>query len=353
MSIRDWRSLNYSELKKQVEAIKEINPFWSDQFLSSSKPIEEDSPGVSKALDSIIQSGKISENAIFRLSSSQKLLIVYKYGEGFGNVYNLQTTELKEKKELIKKLTDTDPDLNALEIKALREQLKSIRDNWVRTPINSIIEKKGFQKLFSKMYGVYVIPVNQLPAAYAANPRRFIDEVILPESEDFLLELKKDKKYKKIIGQNPKYIIISQIISLSDLKIQTSERSLNFSSPILTKMLLSNYLSRSISGTKDIIINDLIRNVDFLSLISSDSNTGRYFHQNFERLKLILFDDYSIDLYRPIGLLILTNEQIELVVDKFIGKSKKVRKQDVRKILKAKIDTYKQIEVDLEKLKLK
>ncbi|MCW7475567.1 hypothetical protein CH369_18220 [Leptospira levettii] len=350
LSIPNWITLNYSELMIAIDNVKKIDPLWSDQFLTKNKIIEDNKPRLSKALDHVIQTGKITESAILKFSASEKILIIYKYAEGFSEVYKIQKEELENQKSKLKNL-QKQPKPSQVEIKDLKEKIDYLRKNWNRSPINHILEIKGFQNLFINMEGVYLIPTTRLPEKFVLNPKNYIDEIIIPEADQYRKQLKSEKKYRKVVPDKLNYIIISQVVSLRDLILKTSERTLTLSSPAFSKMLLSCYLSKNNSETKNILINDVIRNIDFLSLFNEETQTGKLINDRFELLKTILFDEYSIDIYRPISLITLSEEQVKAISEK-LTKGKSLKPHIVKKILVEKINFYRELEYDLNTLKL-
>ena len=118
-------------------------------------------------------------------------------------------------------------------------------------------------------------------------------------------------------------------------------------------MLLTSYLAKEDSKISNLYINDLVRNIDFLYLVNSESNTGKYLHANFEYFKELLWQDYSIDVFKPISLIQLNETQVDQICDKLLDKDPSIQRRFLVKMLCDKIDFYKKLDSELNTLKSK
>ena len=131
------------------------------------------------------------------------------------------------------------------------------------------------------------------------------------------------------------------------------ERNLEISSPILSRMLLTTYLAKEDSKISNLYINDLVRNIDFLYLVNPDSKTGKYLHTNFKNFKELLWRDYSIDIFKPISLIQLSETQVSQICDKLLEKDSSIQRRFLVKMLCDKIDFYKTLDSELNTLQSK
>ena len=148
-----------------------------------------------------------------------------------------------------------------------------------------------------------------LPEKYQKNFRLYFEELIIPESETYLNDLKQKNPIVEQFVSNNKYLFIAHIVPITELEIFTKDRSLEVSSKALFKMLLSTFLSKTDSQLSNIYINDLIRNIDFQYLLNKSSKTGEYIIRNFENLKDVLYKKFKFDIYRPVTLINITPAQ--------------------------------------------
>ncbi len=354
LSIQDWASKNHEELADQVVLIKKPNPIWNDKYkIDRAEDIFKEKPSFNKALDTVLSKGKITERTIFNLASSEKLIIVHKYGEGFGEVFQHHKEKVQTTRDLLnkaKKSVAKDAEKRKEKYqKLLQEQI----DSWPRVPLTYTLEKVGFQKLFNNLNGVYVYPLSMIPEKYQKDHRLYFEENIIQQAEEYFNELKQKDQFVRDNIDTSKYVFLSHVVSISELEIYTKERQIEVSSKALSKMLLSSFLSKENSQISTIYINDLVRNIDFKYLINGNSQTGKYLLRNFEKLKQLLYQHYSLDIYKPITLITLTNDQIEDITDKLLALDNSGTKRYVLQTLKEKVDFYKSLESELNNLKVK
>ncbi len=351
ISIHNWSSKNHKKLLQEVENIKNPEPIFNEKYkLDRAESILENNPSISKTLDIVLSKGKITERTIFNLAASEKLIIVHKYGEGFGTVFSEYKTQIEiVKKELDKAKKSIAKDaVNRVEkFSTLYQELTS---NWPRVPLNATLEKKGFQTLFNNLKGVYVYPLSMLPEKYSKNHRQYFEEIIIPESEDYLINLKQSSSIVRNNIDYIKYVFLTHIVPITELEIYTKDRQLEVSSKALSKMLLSTFLAKEDSQLSSIYINDLIRNVDFKHLINGKSKSGEFLIRNFDNLKVILYAKFSLDIYKPITLINLSELQIEEIIDDMLAIDNTGTKRHLLSILSEKIEFYKELNLELNKV---
>ncbi|OGD52457.1 hypothetical protein A3K80_00010 [Candidatus Bathyarchaeota archaeon RBG_13_38_9] len=350
-SIQGWRVLNYKELLKKVDTIEKVNPLWKERYkLKDVKDFEKTHPIITRTIDLVLRKGRISEKTVFNLASSEKILFIHKYAEGFSSVYQAQRQKNGELKAKIQKAELRSALRKTAELKT---ELKELQESWITGPISTILEKYGFQKLFNHMEGVYVFPLSLIPEKYHNNIEQFISEEIINVAEGYLKELQKQQVVREHFEGGIKYLILSHVVSINDITIFSRERDLEISSPILSRMLFTSYLAKEDSQLSNFYINDLVRNIDFLYLVNPESKTGKYLHTNFEYFKELLWQEYSIDVFKPISLIQLSDTQINQICDKLLKKDSSIQKRFLVNMLCDKIDFYKTLDSELTSLKSK
>jgi hypothetical protein len=352
ISISNWPNKTYLNLIEEVETIKEINPRLFERFeMPKNVDLQESKPYISKAIDNVLAKGKITEKSILNLATSEKLVFVHKYGEGFSNTYTDQTKERNKAKLDIEKWESSKSKQAPKMLEKAKRRLSEINSNWLRAPIGLSLEKTGFQKLFNKLDGVYVLPLSMIPEKYQKEPELFIKDIVLEEAKKYLDSIREtDIEYITEISNNLKYIMIIHIIPINQLKIFTQERTLEISSPILSRMLLTSYLSLDDTKISSMYINDIVRNVDIKTLLKSNK-TGEYFNNNFESLKTILWTDYKADIYKPFGLSTLNENQINDISRKLYALDNSVALRFIRKQISVIVDFYNNLNKELNEIK--
>ena len=351
LSIRNWSTKNYKKLLKEVVSVTKVEPNLNEKYkLDRAENILTNNPSISKTIDIVLNEGKISERTIFNLAASEKIIIVHKYGEGFNSVfaeYQKKLDEVKIELEKAKKSIAKDAQKR---VEKYSELHKELTNKWPRVPLNVVLEGKGFQTLFNNLKGVYVYPLSMLPEKYQKNFRLYFEEIIIPDAENYLSELRQNNQIVEQYVTENKYLFIAHIVSIVELEIFTKDRSLEVSSKALSKMLLSTFLSKQGSQISNIYINDLIRNVDFQHLLNSTTKTGDYLIRNLEKLKEILYNRFKIDLYKPITLISLSPGQLEETVERLIEFDSSGQKRLIIKMLNEKINFYKELNEELNKI---
>ena len=311
LSIDGWSIKNYTILLEEIESVKTVDPLLNQRFkFPQEKNIEKTKPAISRAIDNVIAKGKISEKSIFNLATSEKLILVHKYGEGFSNVYSAQANYLEELKNQRNKWERSKAQKAKSELKKVKEKIKNLKNNWMRVPISSSLESFGFQKLFSKMEGVYVLPLSMIPRIYYKNVDGFIRDVVIENAKsEVQKEFKKGNRFIEKENLDLKYLILVHIIPVHQLKIISKNREMEYSSPVLSKMLLTSYLANENSTVSNLYISDIVRNVDFISQLKT-TKTDTFLLDNFEGLKLYLWNNFEIDILKPFNLKDLSQAQI-------------------------------------------
>jgi len=348
LTIHNWSSKSHSKLSQEVEKIIKIAPILNEKYkLERAESIIKNNPSISKTLDIVLNKGKITERTIFNLATSEKLVIVHKYGEGFGTVFNEYKSKISDVKKELNKARKSIAQNAKKRVEKLSALHKKLADEWPRVPLNAVLEQKGFQTIFNNLKGVYVYPLSMLPEKYQKNHRQYFEDIIIPESDNYLENLKQNNQIVQNNIIELKYIFLTHIIPINELEIFTKGRKLEVSSKALSKMLLSSFLSKEDSQLSSIYINDLIRNVDFKDLINESSKTGEYIIRNFENLKEILYKKFSIDIYKPITLISLTTNQIEEIVNELLLIDDSGTKRFLLKTLNEKVEFYQELNSEL------
>lgn len=354
MTIPGWSNLDYKKLINTVEKIKKATPIHSERFTYTKiQDIEEKAPTISKAIDKVLESGKISERTVLNLASSEKILIVHKYSEGFGEVYKKQEALLAAIKGEIQELeTSNDPEREN-KIRSKKQERKEVIESWVRTPINTTLEEFGFQKLFNRMQGVYIYPVFMLPEKYHSDYKTYIKDIVLLKAQKLLKRMKKTQNLLHEHTGGLKYVLLAHVIPLNEISVFTQERELGISSPILYRLLFKSYLFKNSSDVSSIYINDIVRNIDILNLWDKDTKSAIYLRKHFEFLKQILWDEYRVEIYKPVSLIILSADDVGDICEKLYKNDSSIAPHHVRKLLLDTIDFYNDLNKELDEIKLK
>jgi len=352
LTINDWYNKNYKTLLKEVESIKDINPHMFERFdVPKNIDLEETKPFISKAIDSVLSKGKITEKSILNLANSEKIIFVHKYGEGFSTTYKEQIAEKNRISQEIEKWKSSKSVQAPRRLEKAKVKLNEIKSNWMRAPIGIALEKNKFQKLFNKLDGVYVLPLSLIPEKYQKEPEIYIKDLIVKEAEEYLKEFHEvDVNYITEINDTLKYLIIIHIVPVNRLKIFSQERNLEISSPILSRMLLTSYLSEENNKMTSMYINDIVRNVDIKTLLKSNK-TGEYFIKYFENLKAILWQNHRIDIYKPFGLSALTSEHINDIAKNLFAIDNGITQRFINKQLNDLVSFYINLSKELNEIK--
>lgn len=354
MSISGWATLDYKKLISQVKKIQKPKPLVNERFgYQKIQDIEETMPTVSKAIDAVLESGKISERTVLNLASSEKLLMIHKYGEGFTEIYTSQNSLLNSLKAQIEELENSDDPNREAQLHNLKQRKKNLTENWVRTPIGTTLEELGFQKLFSKMSGVYIYPLMMLPEKYHTNHKLYVEEVVLRRAQHLLRQLKENEDLLSEYQGGPKYILLAHVVPLNEIDFFTRDRELSISSPILYRLLFQGYLFRDSSDISSIYVNDIVRNIDILNFWKKDTESAKYLTKHFELLKQLLWDRFKVEIYRPISLISLTEENIGDICEQLHKNDSSLAPHYFRKLLIDTIDFYKKLNEELDAIKLK
>jgi hypothetical protein len=352
LGISNWRNKTKRQLLSEIENASPV-PLNVDEYRFADlwKYTEDNKDSsLKKILDKVLKGGKITESAIINMASSEKLLVVYKYGEGFSNVHTRQTDLLKDLKEKIKRYRKRTTKISQTQLRRALVEKQNLLDNWVRAPIGEILEKKGFKHLFSQIDQIYFLPVSMLPRDYQSSPKLFITEVVLEEAKQRLEEVRDNDFMYDFVG-GLKYILVSHIVRVSDMNIIKEERNLDSFAPMLESALLTTTIDNEGSYINRIFINDVVRNVDFLQFLKP-SKTAEYIKHNFEHLKQILYQNYQIDIYKPAQLIQLSEVNISDIAERLVVIDSTARKHHVFNLLMERLDFYRKLSSELEELKI-
>jgi len=354
LSIPGWRTLNYLDLIKKVADVKKVDPLWNEKYKYNEQNIqdfEKNNPTIAKTIEMALRRGKISNQTILNLASTDKLILIHKYAEGFGDVYTDQRNlQNKINDEITKWKKSKAKDAGGKLLKA-KTNLKKLQSEWIRVPLSTTIESQGFQKLFNKMDGVYVLPLSMIPEKYHGDINLYISDVLISNALSRLNEIKELYGQVFEIPDDLKFIMVAHVVRLDELFIRSRGRDINISSPALSRMLFTSYIARENSQMSNLYVNDIIKNVDFLSGFRSSTKTYDYFKRNHELLKSILWSEYDIDLYKPIQLTILHDDQIRSVSDKLFNQDGSIGKGFITNGLKKSRDFYVNLNDELEKFR--
>lgn len=353
ISIPNWPNKNVDSLMEEVKIISKPSPRWTDRYkLKKAKLFSKgENPALNKAIDKVLTSGKISEQTIFNLASSEKLVIVHKYGEGFSDVYRKQQTERKSLSDQLEKDKKSESKAAKKRVPILEKKLSQLNENYIISPINYSLAKAGFVKLFNKSNHIYILPLSQVPDKYHNNVNSYLEDEIIPQADAYLTKVKQESEYLDGFEGGLKYMIIAHTIPINEMQFYQQERSLEVSSKTLAKVLFTSFLENENENITSIYINDLVRNVDFKSQLKSSTKTGEYLLSNFDTLKSILWQDYKIEIAKPNTLITLTDQNIDDIVNKMIKVSNFSKPHLIKGVLKERIKFYKELNEELNKLK--
>jgi hypothetical protein len=310
LSIPNWRTRKANDLIEAVDSVTKIELKLSEHYKFKKLENAQESKVVS-LLDSVISEGKVSTDTIFKLAASEELIIVNKYAEGFSDVFSNQNEERKRLQNEIKKITSKEKIGKTLQTRldGFRSELQQLNENWITVPVGRALEEKGFQKLFAKNDGIFFLPLSLIPAKYGKDYKSFLNEEVLRSGQEYFNEIQ-DGSFFTDDHDGLSYVMISYTLTVDKLNVLTSNRDLKISSPHLSKMLFTSYFMTTQDNTSQLYINDVIRNVDFKSNLPTHTATGKYLHSNFDNLKNILWSNYQIDLFKPVHISSLTEQNI-------------------------------------------
>lgn len=351
LTISNWRTRKYDDLIKEVENVKKIDTKLNEFYKFRKAKIKEGSK-VASLIHNVLAKGKISNQTIFKLLSSEKLIIVYKYAEGFSDVYTSQMAERKRIMDETRKLKSRSKlgKKSLRKLDELAEEYKELDDNWITAPIGRSLEINGFKKLFSKNDGIFFMPLSLIPSKYNGNHELFINEEVVKGAEGYYNSVK-DSKYFIDEREDLSFILLNHILQVDQLILINRNRTLEISSPHLASMLMTSYLLTSDDPAAELYINDVVRNVDFLSRIPSNK-TGQYLIDNFDSLKSILWNDYKLDIHKPVLISNLTEVNIIDIVAKMRAINPNVQAHQLTNLLNKQVQFYGELKIELDQIKL-
>ena len=352
LSINDWKNTKAKVLQIEIVKIKKVNPLWNDRYIiPKNENLAKDKPNITKAIDRVLAKGFISEKSIFNLASSEKLVFIHKYGEGFSNVFNTQKNQLIEAKEKLAKWKKSTAKNATKMITVAQKNIESIDSDWLRVPIAHSLEDLGFQKLFSKMDGVYVLPLSMLPERYHNQISLYIEEVVITKAQNYIDRAIDNKNpFIDETNRSLKYLILSHIVPVNEIDIITQERTIEISSRTLSRMLFTSFLSKDNSQISSLYINDIVRNVDFKSLLKT-SKTDLLIEQNFELIKQILWTKFEIDIFKPFMLSTLLENTQNDIVNAIVLLDNNFKRASLSKRFKEIVQFYKDLNDELNAIK--
>jgi len=349
LSIDSWRMKNADQLMNEVETVTKIQPLWQEHFKFAK--LKHDSK-VGRLIDSVLKSGKVSMETAMKLAASEKLLMVYKYAEGFSEVHSSQTeTQNSIRSQILELKGKKMGKARKAKLDGLKKDLEHLHSNWIRAPLVTALERKGFKKLFSKNDGLFFLPNSMIPSKYGSDHEEFIKAEVLKTAEAYMISIK-DSIHLKDHPDGLSYVLFSHIIQISDLSILLSKRSLEISTPDLAHMLMTSYLTASKERVARVFMNDLVRNVDFVSMLPKNA-TGKYLKKNIDSLKSILWEDLKIDIYKPSRLAELTPAQVSLICDRMIALDNSVTKRRLVGLLLKQMRYYADLATELTEIMVK
>lgn len=350
LSIPNWRNKSYETLISEVKDVKKVSLKEYEFFKFKKKGLAQDSKVIS-LVQSVLATGKISSKTIFKLVSSEKLIIVHKYAEGFSDVYNSQTADRKRIKDEIDKIKSRAKigQTNQKKLDKLELELDYLNKNWITAPVGRTLEKKGFKKLFSRNDGIFFLPLSLIPAKYNDDYESFLKTEIIKEAEEYFASIK-DSKYLTEDREELNFIILNHLVKVDELLVMHRNRSLEISSPHLARMLMTSFILTSEDNSAEIYINDVVRNVNFVSRIPTNTKTGQYLSENLESFKSILWSDYKIDIHKPVFLANLSENHLDDIAVKLIAINPNVQKFRLLGLLKDQIEFYTQLKSELDEL---
>lgn len=354
ISISDWANKNEKSVQEEIKHIKKALPLWNERYnIKRVNLFDDSSTAINRALDKALKSGKITEQTILNLASSEKIVLIHKYAEGFSEVYNLQYEKRQAVIEQIQKDKRRNSQAAKNRLPKLQKELEKINEEWLISPINYALEKIGFKKMFAKSPHIFILPLSQIPKLYQKNPNSFIENVVIPEAEKYLSEIKENNELLENFEGGLKYLIIAHSVPINEMRFYAKERSLEISSNTLAKMLLSSFLQNEDENITSIYVNDIVRNIDFKSQLSASTKTGEYLLNNYEQLKQILWNTHQIDIQKPITLISLSEQNIKDIVGRLNTINEYSRPNLIEKMLTERIDFYKELNKELNEIKNK
>jgi|GEM_PF-6976295 len=353
LSIQNWRNKKISELAKEVIEINKIsNKYWNDRFLiPKNQDISETKPNIARAIDKVLANGIISEKSVFNLASSEKLVFVHKYAEGWDFYERYQAGKNEALKEVNKWKKSNAKNAKSKLDKA-KGELKRVEDNWLQAPMGHSLEKFGFQKLFNRMDGVYVLPLSMIPIKYHNQLDFFFSEIIDSAKDYVNSAIENGNPYIRPENGNLKYLILSHVIPVHEILTLSEERTIEISSPTLSRMLFTSYLSKDESDVSSLYINDVVRNVDFLSQLAN-TKSDELIREHFDDLNRILWELHKVDLLRPVTLSQLDENKLNGVISRLENLDAEFTrlKRHVIKRLTSTIEFYTELNNELNEIK--
>lgn len=355
LAISGWLCRNHNELIEEIKNIKDPKNIWKEAY-GYKKLLElankDKNSSVKKVLDKVLTKGKITNQSILNIISSEKILLIHKYAEGFKTVREKQDKRLQELKKGISRLSKLKSKRSVSAKNKLIIERNELINNWIRGPVGITLENNGFKKLFPKNDFTYFIPLSQIPLKYQNDYKTYINEVILIRAKEYLKKVKNSPYLDEFEG-DLKYIIISEVIQLNELMVLTQERDLGYTAPQLNAMLVSTYLEKGDKNIVNLYINDVVRNVDFKEQLNLKTKSGQYVYKNFQHLKTILWSTYNIDIYKPTHITKLSENYIEDISDRLFIIDNSLKKGLIKKILKDVVNFYIKLDLELKSIKEK
>lgn len=354
LSIPEWRKKKYNDLLEEVKTVNKItDKHWNDRYLiPKNQDISKSKPTIARAIDRVLANGVISEKSIFNLASSEKLVFVHKYAEGW-DFYNRYIEGLNLAKRDVKRWKNSNAKNANRKLEKAKEKLYEIEKNWLQAPIAYSLEKYGFQKLFNRMDGVFVLPLSMIPEQYHNQLDSFFADITDTAKDYVNTALENGNPYLIEENRNLKYLILSHVISVNEILTLSEERTIEISSPALSRMLFTSYLSKNQTNVTNLYINDLVRNVDFLSLLT-DTKTDNLIREHFESLKKILWELYNIDILKPVTLSLLDSNKLNTVILRLTSVNNEFDRLNrlVKKRLLVLIEFYTDLNKELNEIKI-
>lgn len=353
LSIPNWKKMKFNELSQAVKEVKTMtDEHWNDKYLiPKNQDISESKPSIARAIDKVLANGVISEKSVFNLASSEKLVFVHKYAEGW-DFYNRYIEEFNSAKDADKKWKASKAQNASSNLDKAKEVLNIVESNWLQAPIAHSLEKYGFQKLFNRMDGVYVLPLSMIPEKYHNQLDSFFVEITDTAKEYVNTAFDGGNSYLNEENRNLKYLILCHVITVNEILTLSEERAIEISSPALSRMLFTSYLSKDRSNVSSLYINDVVRNVDFLSLLG-DTKSDNLIQQHFEDLKKILWNEYNIDIMRPVTLSLLSVNKLDKIIQSLSDVNGEFKKLNhfIKKRLWGLIEFYTNLNKELNEIK--
>lgn len=352
LTIPNWRRKKSEVLLEEVKKVKKTTSIWLEDYKFSdlwNYALKNEDSSLKIVLDDVLKSGQISQSAILNMASTEKLLIIYKYSEGYGTVREKQLDELERFKDVIKRNTGRTSRISQNRLAQAKLDKQNLLDNWIRVPVGTILEEKGFRHLFSKNDPIYFIPISILPSIYHNTPKKYIDKVILPDA-DRLLENSKNSPFLSDFEGGLKYVIVAHVVQVNELTILESERTLSSIGPSVSEALLTSTLDNDGSYINNLFINDVVRNVDFMQFLKPGKTTS-YIKNNFQNLKTLLYNKFNIDIYKPAQLIQLTSQNIDEIVTDLLIIDGEAKKYFLIRLITEKVKFYRKLDIELRTLK--